>query len=193
MNRSRRRAQRSQALVEFALVSPVLLLLTFGIIDFGRAMYFFVTLNSAAREVGHAAVRSSGEVTASGSTAYVPLPSDSDLTSVLSSHTPGMTVIAAPCPHGPIPSAPPPSNVGYLYITQPSPGAVAQHPPPAPDAPGGQASAAGGTCTDTVPASGQVTLQITLIYSYTPVTPLVSSAIGGHITLESVAIMRTEY
>lgn len=192
MSRSRRRAQRSQALVEFALVSPVLLLLTFGILDFGRAMYFFVTVNSAAREVAHAAIRSSGEVTASGNTAYIPLPADNDVTSTLSSHTPGMTVTAAPCLHGPIPTSVPPSNLGYLYITQPNPGTTVNH--TVADAPGGQAAASGvGGCSDTIPASGQVALQITLIYSYTPLTPLVSSAIGGHITLQAVAIMRTEY
>ena len=38
-------SQRSQALIEFALVSPVLLLLLFGIVDIGRAVFYYDTVN----------------------------------------------------------------------------------------------------------------------------------------------------
>lgn len=41
---------RGAAAVEFALVLPLLLLLLFGIIDFGRAYHSKVTLTHAARE-----------------------------------------------------------------------------------------------------------------------------------------------
>lgn len=41
---------RGAAAVEFALLLPVLLLLVFGIIDFGRALNAQVTLTQAARE-----------------------------------------------------------------------------------------------------------------------------------------------
>jgi Flp pilus assembly protein TadG len=37
-------------MVEFALVGPLVLLLLFGMIDFGRAIFFQVELNNAARE-----------------------------------------------------------------------------------------------------------------------------------------------
>ena len=46
----RRRATRAQALVEFALVAPVFFLILFGIIDFGRYVYYTQVLNNAARE-----------------------------------------------------------------------------------------------------------------------------------------------
>ena len=42
--------ERGQALVEFALVLPVLLVLLCGIIDFGWLYYNQITLNNAARE-----------------------------------------------------------------------------------------------------------------------------------------------
>ena len=42
--------ERGQALVEFALVLPILILLLVGIFDFGRAVYAFNTVNNAARE-----------------------------------------------------------------------------------------------------------------------------------------------
>jgi|CZKT01.1.fsa_nt_gi Flp pilus assembly protein TadG len=42
--------ERGAAAVEFALLLPVLLLLLFGIIDFGRALNAQITLTQAARE-----------------------------------------------------------------------------------------------------------------------------------------------
>ena len=48
--RSRRERSRGQALVEFAMVVPVLVLAVFGIIDFGRYVYTQNSLNEAARE-----------------------------------------------------------------------------------------------------------------------------------------------
>ena len=43
-------ADRGAAAVEFALVLPLLLLIVFGIIDFGRALNTQITLTQAARE-----------------------------------------------------------------------------------------------------------------------------------------------
>ncbi|MEX2236491.1 MAG: TadE family protein [Dehalococcoidia bacterium] len=45
-----RRGERGQALVEFALVLPLLLIMLFGIIDFGRALQTYITINNASRE-----------------------------------------------------------------------------------------------------------------------------------------------
>ena len=44
------RRDRGAAAVEFALLLPVLLLLVFGLIDFGRALNAQITLTQAARE-----------------------------------------------------------------------------------------------------------------------------------------------
>ncbi len=41
---------RGQAVVEFALVLPIFLMLTVGVIDLGRGVYFYNTLASVARE-----------------------------------------------------------------------------------------------------------------------------------------------
>src|SRR5438105_13287475 len=46
----RRRKQRGQSLVDFAISSTVLLLLAMGLIDLSRAFYFSVALQGAARE-----------------------------------------------------------------------------------------------------------------------------------------------
>ncbi|MEO6059221.1 MAG: TadE/TadG family type IV pilus assembly protein [Candidatus Limnocylindria bacterium] len=41
---------RGQALVEFALILPIFILLLVGILDFGRAVYGYNTVNNAAHE-----------------------------------------------------------------------------------------------------------------------------------------------
>ena len=43
-------SDRAAAMVEFAIVLPVLLLIVFGIVDFGRALYTLNDLTAAARE-----------------------------------------------------------------------------------------------------------------------------------------------
>jgi Flp pilus assembly protein TadG len=53
-NRLRRRA--GQSLVEMAMVLPVLAFLTFGLVDFGRAYYFQVSITNAAREGARVAI-----------------------------------------------------------------------------------------------------------------------------------------
>lgn len=44
------RGDRGSVAVEFALLLPVLLLIVFGLIDFGRATWYQITLTQAARE-----------------------------------------------------------------------------------------------------------------------------------------------
>jgi Flp pilus assembly protein TadG len=50
MNTNRWRNRRGQSLVEMAMVLPLLTFLTFGLLDFGRAYYFQVSVTNAARE-----------------------------------------------------------------------------------------------------------------------------------------------
>ena len=88
--------QRSQALIEFALVSPVLLILLFGIIDIGRAIFYYDTINHAAREGARVAVRASNQ-----------LPSNADVLSAVNSQMLGVPV-TTPCPQGPVTAATPP-------------------------------------------------------------------------------------
>lgn len=51
----RRRRERGAAAVEFALVLPILIMLIFGIIDFGRMLNARITITEAAREGARAA------------------------------------------------------------------------------------------------------------------------------------------
>jgi Flp pilus assembly protein TadG len=176
-----RTSQRSQALIEFALISPVLLLLLFGIVDIGRAVFYYDTLNHAAREGARTAVRASN-----------PLPTNADVLATVTTQLVGARV-TEPCPQGPITSATPPGNEAWLYVTEPNPPAFVETTPP-PNAPGGQyAAPASGSCSADNPASGNVQLQVTLRFNLILITPVVAQATADHIVITAAAIFRTEY
>jgi Flp pilus assembly protein TadG len=49
------KSEKGQSLVEFALVLPILIMLLFGIVDFGRAFHAYLTIDQAGREAARAA------------------------------------------------------------------------------------------------------------------------------------------
>lgn len=55
--------KKGQATVEFALVLPILLLLMFGIIDFGRVLNEYLVVTAAAREGARSAAVLSSDAT----------------------------------------------------------------------------------------------------------------------------------
>jgi Flp pilus assembly protein TadG len=75
-----------QALVEFAFVLPVFLLLLFGTIDFGRYVYYVQILNNAAREgARYAIVHGSNSFQPTG-----PNPNDPTIASVVRNYAVGV-------------------------------------------------------------------------------------------------------
>ena len=177
----RRGGQQSQALIEFALVSPVLLLLLFGIVDIGRAIFYYDTINHAAREGARTAVRASNQ-----------LPTNADVLTTVSTQMLGAP-ITAPCPQGPVTATTPPANSGWLYITEPSPPSTVET-SPLPNAPGGEySSSANGSCSAVNPASGNAQLQVTIRFNLVLITPIVARATANHVVLTAAAIFRTEY
>lgn len=174
-------SQRSQALIEFALVSPVLLLLLFGIVDIGRAIFYYDTLNHAAREGARTAVRASNQ-----------LPTNADVLTTVTGQMVGVPV-SAPCPQGPVTGATPPANAAWLYITEPNPPGTAENTPP-PNAPGGEYPAnASAPCSAVNPAGGNTQLQVTIRFNLVLVTPIVAQATANHVVISAAAVYRTEY
>lgn len=73
-----RRDARGQALVEFALILPIFVLILVGLFDFGRAIYAYNTINQAAREAARLAIvdQTIAHVQAEGASSAVSLGVD---------------------------------------------------------------------------------------------------------------------
>jgi hypothetical protein len=181
--RQREAAQRSQAIVEFAIIAPILLLLLFGIVDFGRVIYYYVTLNQAVNEGARTAIRSSAL-----------LPTNGDVETAVRQHAVDM-VLANPCPNGPITATTPPSNTGWIYITEPNPPSTVEVlSPTLENAPGGQTwGNATGSCSATNPARNHAPLQVTIRYNFVPFTPLIRQLTANNIIITAAATYAVEY
>ena len=177
------RSQRSQSMVEFAIVAPLLLVLLFGIVDFGRVIYIYVTLNQAVNEGLRVAIRNSPL-----------LPTNTDVENAVKVHAVDVS-LANPCPNGPITSSTPPANLGWVYITEPyPPSTVEALSPTLENAPGGQMWAFdNGTCSATNPAYNHAPLQVTIRYNFVPITPLIQQLINNNLIIVAAAVYRTEY
>jgi TadE-like protein len=207
------RSQRSQGMTEFAIIAPIILLLTFGIIDFGRGLYFYITLQQAANEGARVAVHASDYVDANGvgcvSPAYVHCwPTDSDVAAAIQAHA-VTEVLANPCPNGPIPNGGnpvgsaqlPPSNSGWIFITDPSPGGdggglnlVGQAAVVANGPKGGLGSfITSASCDQIKDATGNEPIKVTLWFNFQPLTPLIQQVVGNRIVITAYAIYRAEY
>ena len=176
--------QRSQSMVEFAIVAPVLLLLLFGVVDFGRVIYIYATINQAANEGARTAIRASAL-----------LPTNSDVETAVKQHAVDVS-LANPCPNGPIiTSTIPPANQGWIYITEPdAPSSVESLAPSLENAPGGQTWAQASTnCSATNPAHDHAPLQVTIRYNFVPFTPIIQQVTASHIVISASATYKTEY
>jgi TadE-like protein len=196
------KSQRSQGLTEFAIIAPIILLLTFGIIDFGRALYIYVTLQQAANEGARVAVRASYYVDANG----VPhnWPDNALVDAAVSGHAIAV-ILANPCPNGPIPNGgnpigsaqKPPVDTGWIFITDPS--AAGNQgtlgPPAIPNAPRGQLpyNPAPAGCLNAVAADGNQPLKVTIWYTFQPITPLIQQVVGNNFVITAYAVYRAEY
>lgn len=170
-------------MVEFALVAPLLLVLLFGIIDFGRVIYTYITINQAVNEGLRVAIRDSPL-----------LPTNADVETAAKKHAVDVS-LANPCPNGPITAAIPPPNQGWIYITEPNPPSTPEAlSPTLENAPGGQMwAASSGSCSATNPARSHAPLQVTIIYNFVPITPLIQQFTANQIVVSAAAVYRTEY
>jgi TadE-like protein len=188
------RGQRSQGMVEFALIAPVILLLTFGIIDFGRGLYFYITLQQAANEGARVAVRASNFIDQNGAPHL--WPTNADVMAAVQAHAVTEN-LANPCPNGPIPNGGnpvgslqlPPSNTGWIFITDPSP--AGNGIPNAPAGEGGTTAPPG--CDIPIPAFNNQPLKVTLWYNFQPLTPIIQQVVGNRIVITAYAVYRAEY
>jgi len=182
------RSQRSQGLTEFAIIAPVILLLTFGIIDFGRALYLYITLQQAANEGARVAVRASYFIDPNG-TSHT-WPTDTDVANAIAGHAVIMNLANNPaCPNGPLPngrvpqgSPSKPATAGNGSPNGPR-GGLGTYPPPN----------LGAGCNNVTPATGNEPIKVTLWYTFQPITPIIQQVIGNNIVITAYAVYRAEY
>jgi Flp pilus assembly protein TadG len=163
--------QRGQSMVEFALSSVVLLLLVGGLVDIGRAIYVTDALSNAAREgARHGAWFDSPsqshpflddlqiKATVDGELATVSLPASvlKNSSSTCPTSTDGNAVHNPPYQTAFYPST---ANQPWLYICY---------------------NNSPGTDYPSTPATtmGQLDLNVIVLFSYGPLTPLMSTQFG---------------
>jgi Flp pilus assembly protein TadG len=100
MLRRRMKSERGAAVVEFALVVPILLGLVFGIAEFGNAFFVQATMAGAAREGARALALGDPTAVPRAKTAMSGIGSSS-------SPPPTFTTVACPSTNPPPPAQPP--------------------------------------------------------------------------------------
>ena len=162
----RSRWQRGASMVEFAIVAGLFFTLVMMLLDVGKAIYVKNTIDAAARDGARVAV-------------VLNSPDLSQVEAAIKKHSQDVA-FAQPCP---ITSTPSGSgladNSGAIFMNkmpEGGPGSVVL--------PGG--------CVYTT-AGGHVTITVTIIYKYKPITPFVAQFLGGGITFTSSSTMTTEY
>jgi Flp pilus assembly protein TadG len=154
--RPAKESRRGQALVEFAILLPLFLLLIFGLIDLGRFVMTDHILSSAAREASRlSAVEASwiGSTDTSCNDPYGPVcPAD---VATLSTHAEAAANRMVAGLGG---------TITEIHISC--------------DPPGGQPSGlwTGTSCTSTT--SGNV-VSVRVVYTYQPITPVIAQLVGS--------------
>jgi hypothetical protein len=174
----RARSQRSQALVEFSLVAPVLLLILFSAIDICRLLYAYTAISSAARDGARTASLSGSIFTDCQIIAEVEavgqgFPVRMDPNSLVGDSDPNN-------PSGALQPGIPPPNVGYAYIWPAVSTGVPQEVP--------------GNCTSSnqravSPSVKHVAVEVQ--YHFIPLLPFVAS-FAPNIIVKTVSVVTVE-
>ncbi len=170
---------RGQSMVEFAILSPILLLLVSGMLDLGRAYYYEVVTTDAARDaarfaIGYSAASGAAVGPGIGSVcdratadlANVTLMGTSigNVRCVTTTSLPGTSRPFYPAGSVPAPSA----NQAVVVVYCP----------------------AGGDCSTTAASPTNQKLSVTVYYGFSLLTPGMNNMVGGSLlTFQNTAVM----
>ena len=156
---------RGQAIVETALLLPILMLLTMGSADLGRVFYYSIEITNAARE---GARQGTYFDPISISNSY---DSSGQILSAVKAEAPDLSLSIPATPPCMAPSSwssyyPVAANTGYVYI-----------------------------CFDGDPTrtSAQSTINVTILYTFQPVTPLAQVVGASTVQLASSITMQVQH
>ena len=176
--------KRAQAMIELAMLAPMIFMLLIFVFDLARAAATWAAISEAVREGSRASV-TIGQATAAtdygiiGNTqAFGVNLSLNPATGCVHGHSSGMVT-------------PPPAtgNTGYIYILSTVAGQ-----PNAPSGGAGYAETVGVGC-NAINAAGLGTypLKVVIAYRYQPFTPFASQFMPGGITMIASSTMNTEF
>ena len=188
----RRAGSRGQSMIEFALVSPLLFLMVFLLIDFGRLVYIYSAMSNAAKE---------GARTVS----LVP-QENTDCVAMKRMEAVSQGFVLTPDPHsvygnldatttplGTSPTGPmiPPAGRGYFYIWP----AVAQSNAAPVDVSPNCDLPSNASPPNRLKTTGSArNVEVQVSFRFVPLSPIVAGFIpSGGITLQSLSYTRTEY
>ena len=165
-------------MVEFALVSPLLLMITFVTVDFGRLVYAFTAISSAAREGARIVALDSQNQTDCLALRRMEQVGQGFPLTVDPNSLVGNTDPNNPSP--PLQPSTPPPGKGYIYIWP----AVATAAPPD----------QGTNCDGAQCGGSQVVkhVAVSIIYNFVPLTPLPSQITTGF-QIKTVSVTEVEY
>lgn len=180
----RRPKKRAQAMIELALLAPMIFLLLIFVFDLARAAATWAALSEAVREGSRESVTigqgtSATDYAILGNTQmYGVNLSLSPVTGCVHGHSSGTVT-------------PPPTigNTGYIYILSTVAGQ-----PNAPSGGAGFAETVSGGC-NAINAAGYGTypLKVVIVYNFQPFTPFASQFMAGGITMTASSTMSTEF
>lgn len=175
-NGSRAGRQRSQALVEFALVSPLFFFIVFSSVDVARLLYAYTAISSAARDGARTAslngsLFSDCQIIQEVELVGQGFPVQMDPNSLVGNSDPNN-------PSGALQPSTPPPNRGYAYIWP----AVATADPP-------DSNCSSGVQRAVSPTVKHVAVEVQ--YHFVPLLPFVS-AFAPNIIVKTVSVVTTE-
>ncbi len=176
---------RAQAMIELALLAPMIFLLLIFVFDLARAAATWAALSEAVREGSRESV-TIGQTTAATDSAIIGNTQQFGVNLSLSPVT--------GCVHGytsGMPTPPPAAgNTGYIYIVAPAAGQ-----PNAPSGGAGFAETVNAGCNAIDAAGlGRYPLKVVIAYKFQPFTPFASTFMpSGGITMIASSTMSTEF
>lgn len=188
----RRRRRRGQSLVEFSLVAPLFFFLAFGMVDFGRAIYYENMLTSAAREGARIAILPDnpcntiyGSSNNNGATSCTGSGSGNGTTVCGAIKAQAALVGTWSCTEGGTLPATGSADTAYVEVDQ----------YPASNTPCTTSLAAGVTppSASTPRSGGNLPILVTIRYYYRPLTPFISNWFPSTYYLSSTSCVRPEY
>ncbi len=170
------RGQRSQALVEFSLVAPIMLVILFSAVDVCRLLYTYTAISSAARDGARTASLSGSlfsdcQIIAEVEAVGQGFPVQMDPNSLVGDSDPNN-------PSGSLQPSTPPPNVGYAYIW---PAVATAHPPDNNSSSGAQRAVS--------PTVKHVAVEVQ--YHFVPLLPFLGS-VTGNIIVKTISVVTVE-